>query len=117
MAFQVSLPCVFHGGFEGNHKHTLGLQLLCKLIGGKSLAKTHLSIPKEPWRSIFVLSPNALKIVKGFVHCGLLFCTGREVLVTRACNTLALTQGNENSFHILNRAAHPFQLRVLTTLA
>ncbi len=89
MAFQIRLPSVFHGGFEGDDQHALGPQLFSKLVGGKGLAKAHFGVPEEARCGLLVLSPDAVEIGKSFVHCGFLLCAGWEVLIAGACDGLA----------------------------
>ncbi|OQA29695.1 MAG: hypothetical protein BWY59_00135 [Verrucomicrobia bacterium ADurb.Bin345] len=115
VGFEIRLPRVLHGGLEGDHEHALGAELLGELVGGEGFAEAHLRVPQEARHRVHVLLPDGVEIGVGFLDGRALLGAHRKRLVVRAGEIPAGAQFGEDSLHVLERAAHPLQLRVFET--
>ena len=66
--FQVRLPRILDGGFEGHHEDALGAELLGELVGGEGLAEAHLRVPEEARDGVHILLPDGVEVGVGLVH-------------------------------------------------
>lgn len=117
VGFEVSLPRIFYGGFKSDYEHPLGPEFPGELITGEGLAESHLGVPQETRDGVHILIPDGMKIGVSLFHSGALFGAHRECLGVCAGELQPGAQLGQDCFHILERAAHPFQFRVRAALS
>ena len=116
MGLKVSLPRIFHSGLESDHQHTLSPEFLGKLISSEGFAEAHFRVPEEARDGVHVLFPDRVEIVVSFAHGFVLLGAHHKGLIVPASESAPGTQLSEDSFHVLERTAHPLQFGVLATL-
>src|SRR5579871_1735956 len=99
MTFKVGLPRVLDRRLEGQHEQSLRAELLCELVGGEGLAKTHLRVPEKARYGVLTLCPYRLKVIEGLVDRLTLFAPHREIQIMRACELLPGAQFGEDSLY------------------
>ncbi len=113
--FEVRLPRVLHGGFEGDDEHASCAELPCKLIGGKCLPKRILAFHKSAVRRACLPSRWNGSRHGSSRRLRLLRAHG-EGLVTGSGKRPADTQFGERCLYVVDRTAHPFAGGVLEAL-
>ena len=109
MVFEIRLPRIFHGGFEGDHEHTLCSQLFGKLVGGEGLSKPHLRVPQKTRHGVHVLFPDRVEIVVRLLHGTPLLSPHGKGLVVRTGESATSAKLGEHRADVLDGAAHPLQ--------
>ncbi|OQB94360.1 MAG: hypothetical protein BWX84_00219 [Verrucomicrobia bacterium ADurb.Bin118] len=113
MGFEIRLPRIFHGGLEGDHEHALRAEFLRQLVGGEGLAEAHLGVPEEARHGVHVFLPDGMEIGVRLVHSGALLGAQGKILIAGARDWLSRAERNQHRFYVLDRAAHPFQFRLI----
>ena len=107
MRHKVLTPCRFYRRLECQHQHPRQSHTSCQLIRGKSLTKTHLSIPQKFRYSHRLISQSLFKIVCRLLHCTILLWTHLEILRSILYIGTTHAQCQYSSLYVRLRASKP----------
>ena len=107
MGVEVILPSRLYCWLESKNKDFSESHCLCKLVGCKSLSKTHFTVPKE-FRCLNALIFGFFKVIDGFSNGSFLLRTHLECFGTYSSGCLSVPDCDDSIIKLFKSTLVPF---------